>query len=424
MAKTTIQSPKGVKDVLPDEQSFWQRVEDTIRRIVILYGYDRLDLPVFEETALFQRGVGEGTDIVEKEMYTFRDKGGNLITLRPELTAGIVRAYLQHGMASRPKPVKVWTMGPVFRYERPQAGRFRQHTQFDVEALGDQDPALDFEIMSIAYQLYDELGFKNLSFQINSIGCPRCRPAYLVKLVAYYKEHLGEICKDCMARIEKNPLRLLDCKQSQCQPAIEGAPPISSSLCQECETHFRALRQYLDDRQRSYEINHRLVRGLDYYTKTVFEVWAQGIGAQNAVCGGGRYDGLSEAIGGPPLPAVGFASGLERIVMTLKNQVESDQANPITVYFASQGEKPKDKCVELLARLREAGVSGIMGYGNRSLKAQLREANRRDAKYAIILGDEEYAQNRVQVKTMEGGDQELLAWDDLLTYFQQKGLTF
>lgn len=422
MAKNLIQTPKGIKDVLPEEQPFWQVVEETIRRIVTLYGYERLDLPVFEETVLFQRGVGEGTDIVEKEMYTFHDKGGNSITLRPEFTAGIVRSYLQHGMASLPKPVKVWTMGPVFRYERPQAGRFRQHTQFDVEALGEQDPALDFEIMSIAYHLYDDLGFKNLSFQINSIGCPHCRPDYLKKLVEYYKDKADVICEDCRKRLDKNPLRLLDCKNSQCQPGIEGAPPISDSLCKECDDHFRTLRKYLDGLERPYMINHRLVRGLDYYTKTVFEVWAQGIGAQNAVCGGGRYDGLAEAIGGSSTPGVGFASGLERIVMTLKNQGESVQMSSINVYFASQGDKATEKSVELLARLREAGINGTMGFGSRSLKAQLREANRRGAQYTIILGEEELARKEVQIKTMEGGEQDSVTWKDLLMFFREKGL--
>lgn len=418
MAKNTIRSPKGVKDVLQEEQPVWQRVEAAIRKIVQIYGYERLDLPVFEETALFQRGVGEGTDIVEKEMYTFQDKGGNSITLRPEFTAGIMRAYLQHGMASLTRPVKVWATGPVFRYERPQAGRFRQHTQFDVEALGEQDPALDFEIMSIAYHLYEELGFQNLSFQINSIGCPVCRPGYLDKLRSYYQSHVNEICQDCRNRLDKNPLRLLDCKNPHCQPFIEKAPPIAETLCAECDEHFRLLKIYLDGQNRPYTINHRLVRGLDYYTKTVFEVWAQGIGAQNAVCGGGRYDGLAEAIGGPPTPGVGFASGIERIVMTLQNQAgESIQSSPPVCYVACQSPSVKEKAVFLLALLRSAGIDAIMGYGDRSLKAQMREANRRNALYTAILGEEEMAKEEILVKKMDGDLQESIRWADLVDYF-------
>jgi histidyl-tRNA synthetase len=226
-----FQSPKGTKDVLPEEQPYWQLVEETVRKIVRLYGYARIDLPVFEETALYQRGVGSGTDIVEKEMYTFEDKGGTLLTLRPEFTAGVMRAYLENGMAQKPRPVKVWSMGPVFRYERPQAGRYRQHTQFNVEAIGEQDPALDFEIMSVAFDLYRELGFRNLAFQINSIGCPACRPVYLARLSDYYKPRIGSACEDCKKRLSKNPLRLLDCKNPSCQDAIDHAPAISASLC-------------------------------------------------------------------------------------------------------------------------------------------------------------------------------------------------
>ena len=422
MAKKVFKSSKGTKDILPVEQPYWHYVEDTIRRVVRLYEYERLDLPVFEETELFQRGVGEGTDIVEKEMYTFKDKGGTFITLRPEFTAGIVRAYIQHGMSSLPTPVKVWTIGSVFRYERPQAGRYRQHTQFDIEAIGEQDPAVDFEIMSVAWHLYGEMGFKDLSFQINSIGCPKCRPDYLDRLVRYYKDRLTEICEDCRTRLQKNPLRLLDCKNPQCQLAIESAPPVLESLCDECRDHFQTLRAYLDDSSREYSLNHRLVRGLDYYTKTVFEVWAKGIGAQNAVCGGGRYDGLAEAIGGPPTPAVGFASGMERIVLTLKQEeVEVPGAGKPQVYFAYQGDEAKNQIVRFLIRFREAGIKSIMGFGSRSLKAQLREANRRGARHTVIIGEEELKNRIAQIKDMEGSTQESIPWEELIDYFQKRG---
>jgi len=421
MAKKTFQAPKGVKDVLPEDQPYWQHVEKTINEVVRLFGYKRLNLPVFEETALFQRGVGEGTDIVEKEMYTFEDKGGTLITLRPEFTAGVMRSYLQHGMSNQSQPVKVWNMGPVFRYERPQAGRFRQHTQLNVEAIGEQDPALDFEVMSVAWLLYQKLGFENLNFQINSIGCPQCRPGYLQRLVQYYENHLNEICSECQVRLKKNPLRLLDCKKESCQPLIEKAPSISDTLCEDCEAHFKTLRGYLEDHNRPYQLNHRLVRGLDYYTKTVFEVWVQGIGAQNAVCGGGRYDGLAEAIGGPPIPGVGFASGIERIVLTLKNQGETipDLTKP-TVFFAYQGETGKNLSVKLLSQLRDHGLQSIMAFGSRSLKAQLREANRKEAAFTIIIGDSEIEKGEVQIKSMKDSTQEMIPRDQIISFFKSK----
>ncbi len=419
----SFQSPKGTKDVLPDEQPYWERVETAARRIARLYGYERIDLPVFEDTGLYKRGVGAGTDIVEKEMYTFEDKGGSSITLRPEFTAGVMRAYLENGLASWPKPVKVWSIGPVFRYERPQAGRFRQHTQFNVEAIGESDPALDFEIMSVAFHLYEELGFRNLSFQINSIGCPKCRPAYLEKLSGYYRSREAGLCSDCGQRLLRNPLRLLDCKNPACQAGIAAAPAISDSLCGECEAHFRTLRSFLDDRKRPYTLNHRLVRGLDYYTKTVFEVWAEGIGSQNAVCGGGRYDGLAEAVGGPATPGVGFASGIERIVLTLKQQTagEGTLARPKpAVYFVHLGEAAGRQAVALLTECRAAGIEAVMGFGERSLKSQMREANTRGAARVAVIGESEIAGRIVQLKSMEDGGQVAVQWAELIATLKAK----
>lgn len=415
MGKKIFKSPKGVNDVLPEEQVFWQHIEKKINRITRIYGYQKLGLPIFEATELFSRGVGETTDIVEKEMYTFKDKGGNSLTLRPEFTAGVMRAYLQNGMSNSPKPVKVWSLGPVFRYERPQAGRFRQHTQFNVEAIGIQDPALDVEIMSIAWQLYEELGFKNLNFQINSIGCPKCRPQYLQQLKEYYGNHMSQICDECKRRIDKNPLRVLDCKNKQCQPIIDKAPSISSTLCDECSIHFQTLKNYLDKLNRPYTVNHRLVRGLDYYTKTVFEVWAEGIGAQNAVCGGGRYDGLAEILGGEPTPAVGFASGIERIVLTLK-QNNSDIVNKAIpkIYCAYLGEKARDEVIKLVAQMRAAGVKAVMGFGSKSLKAQLREANKRNSAYSVIIGDQEVESKKAQVKDMRTFKEKYIPFEELV----------
>ncbi len=423
MTKIAITSPKGVKDILPDDEKYWSYIKSCIQRIVNLYDYKRIDLPVFEETVLYQRGVGKGTDIVEKEMYTFKDKAGTSITLRPEFTAGTVRAYIQQGMASMLKPVKLWSIGPVFRYERPQAGRFRQHTQFNVEALGEIDPALDFEIMSIAYDLFTALGFKNLTFQINSIGCQSCRPSYLKKLIRHYRNHSGEFCDECERRLKNNPLRVLDCKRAECQRVIEGAPAIYEELCPECRDHFETLKKYLDRNGRIYRLNRNLVRGLDYYTKTVFEVWSEEIGAQNAVCGGGRYDGLAEILGGPPTPGVGFASGLERIVMLLKKEdISVPDTNSAAVFFAYQGQDAKMRVVEMLADFRERGISSIMAFGSRSLKAQLREANRRGVEYTVIIGEDELSKDIVQVKHMKGEGQVSISVNDLIPFFKERGV--
>jgi histidyl-tRNA synthetase len=394
-------APRGTIDILPEDQPYWLHLYDRIRRVVQLYDYQRLDVPIFEETGLYVRGVGEGTDIVDKEMYSFQDKGGRDITLRPEFTAGIVRSYLENGMRTRPQPVKIYSTGPIFRYERVQAGRYRQHTQFDIEAIGSSDPAVDLEVMSVAWQLFSELGFRQLSFQLNSTGCPQCRPGYIHDLVAYYEGHRGEICDDCKRRLERNPLRVLDCKVEGCQPIIAGAPQILQDLCPECSEHFSALRGYLDTLGRAYTINHRLVRGLDYYTKTVFEVWAQGIGAQNAVCGGGRYDGLAEALGGDPTPGIGFGSGMERIVMLLKEQglAVPDISGP-QVVLAYHGQPAKSQCLRLLNDLRDAGVRATMGFDDRSLKAQLRGANRTGAAFALVLGEQEMAAGQVVLQDM------------------------
>jgi histidyl-tRNA synthetase len=347
--------------------------------------------------------VGEGTDIVDKEMYSFQDKGGRDITLRPEFTAGIVRAYIEHGMRTLPQPVKLYTMGPIFRYERVQAGRYRQHTQFDIECIGEQDPAVDLEVMSLAWQLYANLGFKGLAFQLNSTGCPKCRPAYVERLVAYYQGHTHEICADCKRRLERNPLRLLDCKNEGCQPIIADAPHTSDHLCDECAEHFATLTGYLDALERPYTINHRLVRGLDYYTKTVFEVWAQGIGSQNAVCGGGRYDGLAEELDGPPTPGIGFGSGMERLVLAMKEQGLAAPAAPAPqVVLVHLGQPAKTAAIVLLQQLLSRGVQAQIGFGDRSMRSQMRGANRLGARFALIIGEQELAEGVVVLNDLTG----------------------
>ncbi|RLC90477.1 MAG: histidine--tRNA ligase [Chloroflexi bacterium] len=409
--------PTGTQDILPEEQPYWEYVTASAAALARRYGFERLDTPIFEATGLFARGVGVATDVVEKEMYSFKDKGGHPLTLRPEFTAGVVRAYIENGMRVLPKPVKLYSVGPIFRYERPQAGRFRQFHQFNIEIIGIQDPLADLETMLLAWDLYAGLNFQGLSFQLNSTGCPVCRPRYIETLVAYYRQYYDQICEDCKRRLETNPLRVLDCKRAQCQPVIAGAPQIAEHLCEDCATHFATLRGYLDDLGKPYTINPRLVRGLDYYTKTVFEVWAADIGAQSAVCGGGRYDGLSELLGGRPTPAVGFAAGLERIIMVMKNQGVSVPVLPTPPVFIVTLEKAaRFAAVRLLVEARSAGL-GVQIAMSGSLKSQLRQANKRGARFALIVGGDELARGEVQLKDLAQGAQEavpLAAVSDVL----------
>ena len=394
-------APRGTIDVLPEDQPYWRYVREQIEQVTALFDYRPIDVPMFEETSLYVRGVGEGTDIVDKEMYSFVDKGGRDITLRPEFTAGIVRAYIQHGLKTLPQPVKLFTIGPIFRYERVQAGRYRQHTQFNIECIGEIDPAVDLEVMSVAWHLFSSLGLQGLNYGLNSTGCPRCRPAYVQLLVEYYQGREGDICGDCRRRLVRNPLRLLDCKVESCQPIIVDAPHLQDHLCPECAEHFAALRRYLDALERPYTINHRLVRGFDYYTKTVFEIWAEGIGAQNAVCGGGRYDGLAEELGGDPTPAIGFGSGMERIILTMKEQGIEVPGNPLPqAVLVYHGEKAKVRALQLLKDLREGGIRATIGFGDRSLRAQLRGANRAEAPYALVLGEAEMASGEIVLQDM------------------------
>jgi histidyl-tRNA synthetase len=419
MQKYTV--PRGTQDVLPEDQPYWRYVVERAQHIAQLYGFEQIAVPMFESTGLFVRGVGEGTDIVDKEMYSFEDKGGTDLTLRPEFTAGIVRAYIQHGMHTLPQPVKVYAIGPIFRYERPQAGRFRQHTQFNIEAFGESDPALDVEIMEVARHLGADLGFEGLSFQINSTGCPACRPQYISRLVHYYHEHTDEICDDCKRRLTRSPLRVLDCKSTGCQPVIAGAPHIADHLCDECVAHFEQLQHYLQVLGRTSGVNHRLVRGFDYYTKTVFEVWAQGIGAQAAVCGGGRYDGLAELLGGPPTPGIGFGLGIERIILAMKAQGLRVPAIPRPqVLIATLGSEAKSTGVKLLSDLRVAGVPAVISFGDRSLRSKLREADKQDVRYVVIIGEDEVRDANVTVRDMSSHDQRSVPLGSLTAWLKEK----
>ena len=407
---------RGTSDILPEEQPYWRYVEERVVRLCRMWGYRRIDTPVFEDARIFIRGIGEGTDIVEKEMYTFEDRGGDLITLRPEGTATVCRAYLEHGMHNLPQPVKLYYIAPIFRYERPQAGRYRQHQQFGFEAIGDADPALDAEVIDMAWQLYLMLGLSKLHLVVNSIGCRQCRPGYLEHLKRHYSSHAERVCPDCRARLERNPLRLLDCKRETCQLIAASAPRSADYLCAECREHFERLRHYLGLIGLPYEVDHRLVRGLDYYTRTVFEVQPEEEGAQSTLGGGGRYDGLIEELGGRPTPAVGFATGIERIVLNLKRQgiaVGGDAAPE--VFVAYLGEEAKEHAVELVAQLRREGVAAALASGGRSLKAQLRQANAWGIPHALILGEDELREGAVTLRDMTRGEQRRVGWEDVLS---------
>lgn len=408
------QAPRGTTDILPEEQACWRYIEEKAARICQLYSYERIDSPAFEDTSLFTRSVGAGTDIVEKEMYSFTDKGGNPITLRPEGTAPVCRAYLQHGLHSRPQPVRLYYLASIFRYERPQAGRYRQHYQFGCEAIGDDDPAIDAENIDLAWQFLRSLGLQHLTLQLNSIGCKQCRPGYLKVLQDYYSSRAATLCKDCRKRLNRNLLRLLDCKQPACQDAAEQAPRSSDHLCPQCREHFAQLRTYLNLLEIPFGLNHRLVRGLDYYTRTVFEIQPEKGGAQSTICGGGRYDDLIEELGGKPTPAIGFAIGMERIILNLEAQ--SVPIPPLPgprVFIAHQGEKARNESVRLASLLRQEGTGIIMATGNRSLKAQLRQANNLGAHFAVIIGEEELKGGSASLRDMTTAEQKTVKMNEL-----------
>jgi len=400
-------APRGTSDILPEEQAYWSYVEQKAVRLCELYGYARIDTPTFEDSRLFSRSIGSGTDIVEKEMYTFEDKGGNRLTLRPEGTAPVCRAYLEHGMHSLPQPVKLYYLAPIFRYERPQAGRYREHYQFGYEAFGDGDPALDAEVIDMAWQFFLSLNLGDLSLKLNSIGCRKCRPGYLVTLKEYYAEHVPDLCKDCRIRLERNPLRLLDCKQPQCQEIANSAPRSTDYLCPECDEHFSRLQSYLRLLELPFELEQRLVRGLDYYTRTVFEIQPRVGGAQSTIGGGGRYDDLIKELGGKPTPGIGFAAGMERIILNLKKRGITVPALPKPrVFVACVGDDARDEAVKLVGRMRRAGIGVIGAAGGRSLKAQLRQANSIGAAHTVIIGDEEIKTGTVVLRNMATSEQE------------------
>ncbi|MBE7042755.1 MAG: histidine--tRNA ligase [Ruminococcaceae bacterium] len=415
-------APKGTKDILPGEVHKWHYVEDKIKDICNRFGYRQLRTPVFEYTELFDRGIGDTTDVVQKEMYTFMDKGGRSITLRPEVTAAAVRAYLEHNLYAGPQPTKLYYEQSCYRYEKPQAGRLREFHQFGVEVFGSEEPCIDAEVISLVTVLLEELKISDIELNINSIGCPNCRKVYNQALTDYFNTRKDKLCGTCLERLEKNPLRILDCKSPVCHEIAKDAPVILDYICEECSSHFTALQEYLKGMGISYTINPYIVRGLDYYTKTVFEFVSTAIGSQGTVCGGGRYDGLVEELGGSPTPGVGFGLGLERLLMVLENQQNNalpEETVPL-LFIASIGKEAEQTAQTIVYQLRKAGIYCEKDALARSVKAQMKYANKIGAKYAVVLGDDEVAEQCVTVKEMETGEQTEMALQELKGFLEQR----
>ena len=400
-------APKGTKDVLPSQSANWQYVESVVRDICARFGYREIRTPVFEHTELFLRGVGDTTDIVQKEMYTFEDKGGRSITLKPEGTAGVVRSFVENSMFADAQPTKLYYLStPVFRYERPQAGRLREHHQFGVEVFGSQGPTIDAEVITVALTLFKTLGIKDLALNINSIGCKQCRPAYNDALREYLKQREAELCRNCQERMVTNPLRTLDCKEETCKQIVANAPVMLDCLCDDCAAHFEGLKKRLEAADIKYSVNPFIVRGLDYYTKTVFEIISTDIGAQGTVCGGGRYDGLVEELGGPSMPGIGFGLGIERLLLVLESLgIALPQPNLCDVYVCTLGEAAAVEGFCATKRLRDADVKAECDHMGRSLKAQFKFAGKLGVKFVAIIGDDELQKGVCVLRDMEKSEE-------------------
>ena len=416
---------KGFKDILPNDQKYWQTLEKCVEKLACHYGYDKIETPILEEAALFARSVGRETDIVTKEMYTFTDPGGDNLSLRPEGTASIARAYMEHGMLNLPQPVKLYYIGPMYRHENPQAGRFRNFHQFGFEVLGSAAPVIDAQLILIANNICQEMGLKAGSYtiQINSIGCPQCRAEYKKELVTYYKTKKKYLCEQCKKRLVKNPLRLLDCKVPGCQALKTDAPQILDWLDDACKAHFMGVVEYMDALEVSYVLNPHLVRGLDYYTRTVFEIVAQGKeeAAQSAIGAGGRYDNLTETLGGNPTPAAGFAFGCERLIMHMKEQeVKLKEKKLPDIFLAQIGQQAKVQALKLFEKLRKEGVLAYENFSKDSLKAQLEISNKLGVKYTLIIGQKEVLDGTVLLRDMEAGVQEIINYDKVAAEVKKK----
>lgn len=421
MADQKFQRVRGTQDILPEAQPRYGQVFDSFAALAQEAGYRRIETPVFEDAGLFVRSVGGATDIVEKEMYSFKDRSDNQLTLRPEPTAGVARAYIEHGMASLPKPVKLYIIGPMFRYDRPQAGRQRQFNQVGVEVFGEAAPSIDAQVIILSYRFLKQLGMKGISVQINSIGDDNCRPKYKTALVDYLKGHADDLCEDCKRRIETNPLRVLDCKEPGCAKVVAGAPQIVDFLCPDCHAHFTGVLEYLDEFDVPYELNHLLVRGLDYYTRTVFEFYGDREGAQSALGGGGRYDGLISELGGQATPAVGFGLGVERIVLELdQSKVPVPESQPVKIFVASLGEPARLAGFKIIEQLLDARIGAIGVVDKDGIGDQLARANKFGVPFAIIIGQKEVFDKTVILRDMTSGAQEMIPLNKIVSDLKQR----
>ncbi len=415
-----INIPKGTKDVLPSDVYKWHYIEKCARDIADVYNIKEIRTPVFEHTELFLRGVGDTTDVVNKEMYTFEDKGGRSITLKPEGTAGVARSFIENGMHNGALPCKMYYISPVFRYERPQAGRLREHHQFGVEIYGGQGADTDAEVILIAFDLLTKLGL-NVELNINSMGCSKCKAVYNKALKNFLGENINGMCETCKIRFEKNPLRVLDCKEEKCKEITQNAPAITDYLCEECTNHFDNLKNYLTIAGLSFNVNSRIVRGLDYYTRTVFEFVTYSLGSQGTVCGGGRYDKLIETLGGTSTCGVGFGMGIERVLMLMEaTGVNIPEANQIKIYFATMGKKAYDKAFNLTFHLRRQGIKAELDHMQRSLKAQFKYADKIKSEYVAVIGDNELDGGFVQLKNMKDGSSESIKFDEIVKYITKE----
>lgn len=409
---------KGTKDVLPKDVHKNQYIEATALDVASKFGYKEIRTPVFEHTELFQRGVGDTTDVVQKEMYTFDDKGDRSITLRPEGTAGAVRSFLENGLCNEALPQKVCYLISCYRYEKPQAGRLREFHQFGVECFGTASPLADAEIIALAKSIFDALGVRDLSLEINSIGCPKCRAEYHKALKEYFASRKDELCDTCKGRLDRNPMRILDCKSPICHEIAQGAPVVIDYLCDECKEHFEKVQKYLDAQNIEYKINPQIVRGLDYYTKTVFEFVSNSIGAQGTVCGGGRYDGLVEELGGQHTASLGFAMGLERLMLLMEAQgCEFPQAEKPDLFIVALGEKATLKAVEIAKDMREEGFSALLDLNQRSVRAQMKYADKLGAKFNVVIGDNEVENKIAKLKNMQTGEETEINLDTFVSGF-------
>jgi histidyl-tRNA synthetase len=424
MSKIKYQTLTGMHDVLPEDQVYFKRVQKVVESVTSSYTFEKIETPILEMAEVFQKAVGLDTDIIGKEMYTFRTKGGDMVCLRPEGTAPVMRSYLEHGMHNMPQPVKLWYIGPFFRYERPQAGRFRQFHQFGFEVIGEQNPSIDGQIIQMSYDVLKELGFKNLTIEVNSIGDSECRPYFKKILTSYFRSRRASLCTDCQRRLKENPLRILDCKEEKCQRVKAGAPQIIDHLCEKCHAHFKQVLEFLDELELPYILNPYLVRGLDYYTKTVFEIVETSEDGKSlgTLCGGGRYDNLVKMLGGRDVPGCGSAAGIERIISLMKSREMSTgkKVEEPKIFLAQLGQLAKRKSMKLFEEFREAKIPVAESFSKDSLKAQLRSANKMGIKWVLIFGQKEALEDFITLRDMDTGTQKEIKLDKVVEEMKEK----